>query len=826
MKRRTLSCLFLGIALVAATATNSCQSTNVAAARRVSSHHGPRVEAVDAEHYALELWLMPETHEITGMCTLSYAVVWGDVDVVELELEGLNVDGVWDGEGTALTFDHDDGILEIDLASPLSVGDLGQVVVSYSGAPVKGLWFVNDADDQVRHVFTQGECVDSHWWFPCLDYPADRSTSDLRVHMPAAWTAVAAGERIDLVESAEERVEHWRMTTPHPVYLTSLCAGEFTVIEDEWDGIPLMYLSDPVLSDWMEASFSETPDVLAYFSELTGKRYPYAKYAQTCVGNFPFGGMENISATTVTENTLTDELGQLDGTSVGLVAHEAAHQWFGDLMTCSEWSEIWLNEGFATYLTALYFEETRGVDEFRVRMRNAHISYTAADIGVKRRPTVHDFYLDPFDLFFDGKAYAGAASRLHLLRFELGDDLFFKGLRLYVAENEGRAVRTEDFQEAMETVSERDLSLFFDQWLHGAGYPELEVDWSWDEDQGEVELTVEQVQKATRGTPAIFHLVVDVELRNARGKTTSRIALDERKQSFLFPSASRPIWLRFDKHSYLPARIASTKSGSEWIAIAAEDDDVNGRRDAVDALGRLCATEEDPDKAAVLGTAVLRRLRDDSSEAVRLEAIEALGRMGGEDTRGFLETAAMEDQSAAVRVAALGVLLSYAPDAELALFADSIFDAGYSWNVKIAAARLYASADPGVGYDWIVARADIPSPHAKLRAGLIAILAGIPDERVLVILRDLAGREDVATATRQAAVDGLATRGRKDRQSRDLLLDLLDTDEYRLRQAVIGALAGFDDQTVMLRLRKELATSPYSPERRKLEDAIGRLGGR
>jgi aminopeptidase N len=731
---------------------------------------------------------------------------------------------VQDGRGNPLVFEQAAGKLEIELPGVLFDDDLGEVVVDYSGRPAKGLWFVEGENGRVRQVFTQGECVDAHWWFPCLDYPADRATSEIRVRMPRAWTGVAAGERIELGESGSERLEHWRMSTPHAPYLMTLCAGEFRVIESEWDGIPLTYLADPRYGNWMDASFAETPQVLEFFSALTGKRYPFPKYAQTCVGDFPFGGMENISATTMTETTLTDELGRRDGDSTSLVAHEAAHQWFGDLLTCADWSEIWLNEGFATYLTALYFEHTRGLDDFRVRMRDAQESYTAADVGKDRRPTVHDFYKDPFDLFFDGKAYAGAAARLHLLRFELGDGPFFEGLRHYVAENEGRSVRTDDLQEALETISKRDLEDFFQQWFHSAGYPELDVRWSWDETLQQVELTVAQVQRAERGTPVAFRFPVDVELRNAVGRQTTRLEVSQRRQTFLLPSPTRPIWLRFDKYSWLPARIASQKSGSEWIAIAAEDDDVNGRRDAVDALGRLLASEQEPAKAALYRAAILRRLRDDKVPAVRLEAVEAFGRALAQETREFLERAARVDASADVREAALGELAKLGPDAGLAELAQEVFEAGYSWDVRIAAGRLYAAAAPATAHDWLLARTDVPSPHAKLRAGLVDVLATLADERVLGELRRLAAREDLTSATRQAAVKGLGLRGRRDALSRDLLLGLLDTQDYNLRQKVIEALGGFRQAAVLSRLRRALAMSLHSRERRKLEAAIERIG--
>jgi aminopeptidase N len=822
MKRSSLAAPLVGaLALLSALA---CRSSNVAPPATIAREHAPRVEPVDVEHYGLELTLLPEERALEGRCLVRFAVVGARLETLELELEGLEVTAVRDASGEELDFRQAGGRLAVELGRELVRGDLAEVVVEYGGRPAKGLWFVAGEDGEVDQAWTQGECVDAHWWFPCLDHPADRATSELLVHMPADWVAVAAGERVELVERGETRSERWRMATPHPAYLMTLCAGEFRVLEDEWDGVPLVALADPALAEWMPAAFEETDEILAFFSELTGLRYPYPKYAQACVSNFPFGGMENISATTLTETTLTDAAGRLDGGSHGLVAHEAAHQWFGDLLTCATWSEIWLNEGFATYLTNLYFEHSRGVDDFRVRMRDAQESYMAADVGAARRPTVHAVYRDPFDLFFDGKAYAGGASRLHLLRFVLGDEDFFAGLRRYVADNAGRAVVTEDLREAMETASGRDLGRFFEEWLHSAGYPELLVRWSYDPGLGQVEVQVEQAQAPERGTPDVFHVPVDVEVLDEGGRRTFRFELDSRRQTLVLEASREPIWVRFDKYGWLPAKVTSFKRPKEWLAIAAEDDDVNGRRDAVAAIGRLFAEEQDLERLTRYRSALLRRLRDDTSAAVRRAAVGAFGpRLDVEGVRGFLMQAAAEDRDADVREAALLALRGVGPDEGLAAFADAQFDQGYSWDVRIAAARLFTAAAPDRAWEWARARCEVPSPHGVLRAGLVDVLVGLEHPDLVPELRRAAADASLPSAVRRSAVRGLAARGRFDAAARDLLVELLDAEDYRLRQEAIDALGGFRGGELDARLRRELEGSVHSRERRKLEAALRRV---
>lgn len=801
-----------------------CRSSTVAPAATIARVHAPRVEPVDIEHYGLELTLLPEERALEGRCLVRFAVVGARLSTLELELEGLEATRVLNAAGEPLEFRQVAGRLLVELGEELLLGDLGEVVVEYGGSPAKGLWFATGEDGEVDQVWTQGECVDAHWWFPCVDHPGDRATSELLVHMPAGWVGVAAGERIGLSVEGDTRSERWRMATPHPAYLMTLCAGEFHVLEDEWDGVQLLALADPALAEYMPASFDETDEILAFFSELTGLRYPYPKYAQTCVHNFPFGGMENISATTLTEATLTDAPGQLDGGSHGLVAHEAAHQWFGDLLTCATWSEIWLNEGFATYLTHLYFEHSRGVDDFRIRMRDTQRGYMAADVGPARRPTVHTVYRDPFDLFFDGKAYAGGASRLHLLRFLLGDEDFRAGVRRYVADNAGRSVTSADLQAAMESASGRELGTFFDEWVHSAGYPELEVRWAWDAALQRVELEVAQVQEPSRGTPDVFHLPVDVEIHDAEGRRMHRLELDRRRQTLVLEAPLEPIWVRFDKGGWLPARITSYKLPGEWLAIAAEDDDVNGRRDAVSALGQLLAEARSQEALTRYRSALLRRLRDDSSAAVRRAAVSALaGRLDVEGVPGFLAQAATEDPDADTREAALLALREIGTSAQLAELADAQFDLGYSWDVRIAAARLYAAAAPEAAWEWALARCEIPSPHGVLRAGLIDVLAGLDHPELLPTLQRFAADGQASSAARRSAVRGLALRGGYDAEVRDLLLELLDSSDYRLRQEAIDALGGFRGGAIDARLRRELEQSVHSRERRKLEASLRRV---
>jgi HEAT repeat protein len=315
-----------------------------------------------------------------------------------------------------------------------------------------------------------------------------------------------------------------------------------------------------------------------------------------------------------------------------------------------------------------------------------------------------------------------------------------------------------------------------------------------------------------------------VEVLDEGGRRTFRFELDSRRQTLVLEASREPIWVRFDKYGWLPAKVTSFKRPKEWLAIAAEDDDVNGRRDAVAAIGRLFAEEQDLERLTRYRSALLRRLRDDTSAAVRRAAVGAFGpRLDVEGVRGFLMQAAAEDRDADVREAALLALRGVGPDEGLAAFADAQFDQGYSWDVRIAAARLFTAAAPDRAWEWARARCEVPSPHGVLRAGLVDVLVGLEHPDLVPELRRAAADASLPSAVRRSAVRGLAARGRFDAAARDLLVELLDAEDYRLRQEAIDALGGFRGGELDARLRRELEGSVHSRERRKLEAALRRV---
>jgi aminopeptidase N len=822
--------LFVSLALACRSASDAPHPAHTAAIEIPPAvAHAPLEASIDVEHYALDITLDPAQRALRGSCRIRFVSRRDDLRSVDLDFDGLAAQTAHDARGHVLAFEQSPTGLRIALPRALARGELAEITVDYAGKPKKGLWFVADGDGAVTHVFTQGECEDARWWFPCIDRPDDRATSEMRVSMPRAWTAIAAGERLERSEHGDVAIEQWRMSTPHPTYLTTLVAGDFAAKKDAWENVPLVYLAPPRYEPWMDASFRDTADVLGYFSELTGRRYPYPKYSQACVRNFLFGGMENISATTLTVTTLQDERGRRDSPSTGLVAHEAAHQWFGDLLTCRDWSHVWLNEGFATYFAALYSEHTRGTDEMRAALRDMQESYVEKDVGANRRPMISGVYRDPIDLFFTGHTYQGGAVRLHLLRFVLGDEAFFRGVKIYVGRNAGRGVVTADLRAAMEESSKYDLACFFEEWFERPGFPELQVNWKYDAGRKQVIVAANQVQNTSDGTPAAFRFPVEIEIRDSHGVRTLRVDVERRRHLFEIPAAEEPVWVRFDAHGWVPKLLDDKKTQREWLAIANECDDVNARRDAVRVLGRDWENSTGDGERARISGALYDRLAKDPSAAVRAAAAKSIAALKRDEARASLRAAASQDPEARVRVAALQALKPAAPDAELADFALAQYRAGYSWSTMLAAASLFRIARPEGAFEWLQGELAVDSPHAVLRAGLVAEIADLRrgtgedaarDPRALPLLLSIAGDESGEEAARVAAVAGLGRIGRGDPDVRRVLGALLDTSAWRLRRETIGALIALHDPAVMPGLASYYRRSVFPTEKRAIEAAF------
>ncbi|HEY7572021.1 MAG TPA: M1 family metallopeptidase, partial [Nitrososphaeraceae archaeon] len=460
-----------------------------------------------------------------------------EITEIELDIAEMKIDKVLYCDSIAvyknntnnfneLNFSTKNDKLIVRFANKLPKGKSLTLVIKYSAGyryvnsnlvitkPRSGFHFVEYNEYHRKcspQAWTQGETTESKYWFPCIDHPQIKFPREIEILTPANFTVISNGieksnSSVEIMQDDKNGLTKlarhiWKEKIPNSAYLTSVVIGIFSRKDDEYVSskcerkIKLSYFW-PLDFDqeYGMRNFQNTPKMIRYFEKFLDSPYPYDKYSQVTVEGFELGGMENTSCTTLTRNILYDKRGSLDYTSDDVISHELAHQWFGDLITCKDWPHIWLNEGFATYFEALNCEASRGKDEFQNYMVQMADSYLDEASTLYKRSIVTRVYKHPDELF-DSHSYKKGGCILHMLRNYLGDDIFKKSLKSYVDNYKAKTAETDDLRKIFEYVSGKSLEQFFDQWVYGAGHPELDIEFS--QDAKNIKFKITQVQDGT-----------------------------------------------------------------------------------------------------------------------------------------------------------------------------------------------------------------------------------------------------------------------------------------------------------------------------------------
>jgi aminopeptidase N len=515
------------------------------------------------EHIFLDLVLDIPQQSFRGTCSIRINPVRSGIDKLTLDAVNLNIKSVKVGE-TEQNFDCDGELLQINLHEPTAAHQPITIAIEYSvEKPQRGLYFVGPDKhypDKPTQVWTQGEDEDSRFWFPCFDYPGQLATSEIRVRVPKQLFAISNGELIETKSDGDEKIYHWLQKQVHPTYLMTLAVGDFAEIKNEWNGKPVNYYVEKNREADAKISMGKTPQMIEFFSQAFGYPYPFPKYAQVCVDDFIFGGMENTSTTLLTDRCLLDERAALDNRGTeSLVAHELAHQWFGDLVVIKHWSHAWIKEGMASYSEVLWTDKEYGKEDAAYYMLNEARNYLAEDSSRYRRPIVTHVYREAIELY-DRHLYEKGACVYHMIRAELGDELFYKAVHTFVQDNAHKTVETIDLLRAIEKATGRNLMFLFDQYVYRGGHPDYKVSYSWDGDSKLAKVTVNQTQvkdskNGSGNSKDLFDLKIPIGFGYKPEKTgadstapmkTFTVRVYEREQSFYFPLDEKPAFISFD----------------------------------------------------------------------------------------------------------------------------------------------------------------------------------------------------------------------------------------------------------------------------------------
>ncbi|MBL7815249.1 MAG: DUF3458 domain-containing protein [Saprospiraceae bacterium] len=570
-----------------------------------------------------------------------------------------------DGSSTPLKYTYKDNQVTIDLGKTYTRNDKYTVYIEYTAKPNegeqggseaitsdKGLFFINPDEsepDKPRQIWTQGETESNSRWFPTFDKPNEKMTSEIYITVEDKFKTLSNGLLKDSKKNADgSRTDHWLMDMPHAPYLVMMAIGDFAVVTEKWQGKDVMYYVEPKYEKYAKTIYKHVPEILTFFSDKLGVKYPWQKLAHVTVRDYVSGAMENTTAIIYGEfmNGTDRELIDKDYNEI-VVAHEMFHHWFGDLVTAESWSNLTVNESFADFSEGLWLEHKYGIDAGDYHRREAMEGYFG-----QSEQNVHnlvDFKYTNREAMFDAHSYNKGGGILHMLRSYMGDEAFFTGLQKYLSENQFKTGEAHQLRLALEEVSGQDLNWFFNQWYYAAGHPMLEISYAYDEAEKKVTMTVEQKQEAKDGVPAIFDLPVSVDIYQSADQKPKRekIRVTKRKQEFTFNAPTKPALVDFDGDRMLLAQKEDNHTEEEFIFMYENAPRYLARAEAIEHL-RQSST-----KAA---QATLQKALNDKYWAIRQDAVQAYPIKEDPSVLDKIAGIAVKDTRSTTRAAALSKL--------------------------------------------------------------------------------------------------------------------------------------------------------------------------
>jgi len=762
------------------------------------------------------LWFDVDHRQVRGEVTEGVSILRDHVSNLKFDSVGLAIAAVT-VDGAPAKFSTTPKDLVVSLGGPAKLGDRHEVFIQYAGQPKAGLYFILPDEHyplQPHEIWTQGEAEDTRYYIPLYDYPNDRTTSEMLLTVPTAWITISNGRLVSVHdESNGMRTWDWKESQPISTYLISAIAGDFVERDDTWRGIPLRFVVPLGKDATIEPSFARTKRMLDAFSDKLGVPFPWEQYAQTSVDDFTEGGMENASATTLPASGLIDprmaveyHIGADDTQS-----HELAHQWFGDLVTCKDWANLWLNEGFATYFQHYWLELRYNTDESDYGFWRDQRSWFR-QTRLYPVPIVDHSFTDSTE--YAGNIYTKGGWVLKMLRHTLGDDEFFRSLHRYLEDNRGKNVVTADLQKSIEEATGASVDPFFRQWVYRAGAPRFDVGESYNAAMGLVTLDVAQTQKV-EGSVRLFDVPVTVEITTATGRHAYPIEVHQASELFSFPVDGPPLMVLFDKGDEILKSVEFHKDAALLIYQLKNAETVPDRADAAVALGNI---HNDADVVAALGDAAER----DPFWGVRVEALRALGKAGGSDAEKRI-LARLDEPQPWVREVAVAELGNFKEDASLGPKVEQIAASDPAYRVRASAVETFSDLRPANAFETLQSIIRTDSPNDMLRTAALDSLGKLKDERAVGILLDWAapGKPFV---DREAAIGAIAPLDKENKDITKLLVSYLNEHYLDVRMAAVFALGERGDPDAIAPMEEMLRSDTLSiGERPHLERILATL---
>jgi aminopeptidase N len=647
-------------------------------------------QSLDIEHMDLEVSFNYQQQFVYGKATLTCKPYFYEFNHVELDAKGFDLNRVAlvnDDDTLNLKYDYNGSKLLVWLDKVYTREDRFVLYIDYVAKPNqlkskkgvaitsdKGLYFINPTGndgDKPRQIWTQGEPQSNSCWFPTVDIPNEKITHNIAITVEDKDITLSNGElMMSKHPSPGMRTDYWKQTLPHAPYLVMLAVGEFAQVKDYWrDSIEVDYYVEPAYKQYAKMVFGNTPEMIEVFSKKLGVDYPWNKYAQIVVRDFVSGAMENTSAVVHYDALQHDAREHLDQTNEDIIAHELFHHWFGDLVTCESWSNLPLNESFATYGEYIWDEHKYGLMEADLSFYANLKAYLATKTKHKVLPIRYHYHNR--DDMFDVVSYQKGSYILHMLRNMIGDDAFFKSLNLYLTTYAYKTAELANLRMAFEEVTGQDLNWFFDQWFFKAGHPVLEYTYQYSADRKQVDLQIEQKQQTEA-----YRLPILVDVYTQNGVKRELVTVNSPSTEVTF-SADEPIlFVNVDAQQTLLAHITDNKTADEYKWMIQKGPRYMDKHYAVNGwIGTLPEKLSDSDKSTI------QYLLNHEFWGIRGLGLTVVSVLDSVEQNGFLaqvKNAALTDNKASNREKAVAMLMENDAKGNVSVFNQTVNDSAYS----------------------------------------------------------------------------------------------------------------------------------------------------
>lgn len=608
-------------------------------------------------------------------------------DSLRLDAKGMDINKIALFSGNSLKplkYDYDGWQLNIRLDRKYKGGESYTIFIDYTSKPneikvkgsaaisdARGLYFINpkgEEKDKPTQIWTQGETEANSVWFPTIDKPNQKTTEEIYMTVPAKYVTLSNGKLMSQKKNTDgTRTDYWKMDFPHAPYLFFMGVGDFAVIKDSWKGKEVNYYVDKEFAPVAKKIFGLTPEMIGFYSKITGVDYPWYKYSQITGHDYVSGAMENTTATLHSDAAQQDARELADGNNwESTIAHELFHQWFGDYVTTESWSNITLNESFANYSEVLWSEYKYGKDAGDDQNYGDMQGYLMSNSG--KKDLVRFYYSDKEDVF-DAVSYNKGGRILHMLRNYVGDSAFFKALNLYLTTNKFKSAEAQQLRLAFEEVTGRDLNWYWNQWYYGSGHPSLDINYSYDNETKKARVIVNQTQSGDK----IFKLPVAIDIYNGANKTRYNVWAKSKSDTFYFDAAQKPDLVNFDGDKILLCTKKENKTLDEYIHQYKYAGSYLDRREAIDFAAKK---QDDPKAVELLKTAL-----KDKYFALRSYAISKLD-FKKQNVKSAVESTladlAKNDEKKLVMASAISKLGQYNNPVYTSLFKSAVNDSSYT----------------------------------------------------------------------------------------------------------------------------------------------------